>query len=78
MSSTASLASTSSWPTIVQKLDWPRGGVKFHYEDRYLSPEKLSLWLRKAFGPGNGKYVVRWISLLSGELVSYRMIPNAF
>ncbi|KAK5244831.1 hypothetical protein LTS06_009672, partial [Exophiala xenobiotica] len=57
MSSTASLASTSSWPSIVQKQTWPRGGVKFHYEDRYLSPEKLSLWLREAFGPGNGKYV---------------------
>ncbi|KIW64560.1 hypothetical protein PV04_09485 [Phialophora macrospora] len=58
MSSSASLSSTSTWPSIVNELDWPASGVRFHYEDRYLSPDKLSLWLRTVFGPGVGKYVI--------------------
>jgi len=59
MSSSASIAlSTSSWPSFIKELEWPAHGVRFHYEDRYLSPEKLSLWLSRAFGAGNGKYVL--------------------
>jgi hypothetical protein len=58
MSSTSSLSSTNSWPSIVRKQTWPEAGIKYSYEDRYIKTEKLALWLSRAFGRGKGKYVV--------------------
>jgi hypothetical protein len=58
MSSTSSLISTNSWPSIVRQQTWPEQGIQYHYEDRYIKTEKLNLWLSRAFGSGKGKYVV--------------------
>jgi hypothetical protein len=43
----------------LQNLKWPRDGLTYSYENRgYIKPEKVALWLSKAFGEGNAKYVV--------------------
>lgn len=54
-----SMDSKSSWPDVIKDVEWPATGVRYSFRDRYLSPDKLSLWLHKTFGKGNAKYVVR-------------------
>lgn len=50
---------TSTWPQNIRQLHWPRDGITYSFEHRgYIRPEKLDLWLKKAFGEGNAKYVV--------------------
>jgi nucleoside recognition membrane protein YjiH len=61
MSSTSSLASTNSWPSIVRRQVWPEAGIRYSYDDRYIKTEKLQRWLNHAFGSGNAKYIVSCI-----------------
>lgn len=53
-----SLVLTTSWPSTISDLSWPEGGIKYSYENRYIKPERLKLWLKTAFGEDVGKYVV--------------------
>ncbi|KAF7508764.1 hypothetical protein GJ744_008641 [Endocarpon pusillum] len=47
------------WPNNIRNLKWPNEGVTYSYEHRgYMAPEKIEHWLLKAFGDGNGKYVL--------------------
>lgn len=46
------------WPNTIQSLPWPRDGLTYSYEIRYFVPEKVGLWLSKAFGEGKAKYAV--------------------
>ncbi|KIW47511.1 uncharacterized protein PV06_00204 [Exophiala oligosperma] len=61
-SSTSSLLSMDSkapWPDfIIKRLEWPASGVRFSFRDRYLNPDKLSLWLHTSFGPGKAKFAL--------------------
>jgi hypothetical protein len=50
---------THIWPNNIRNLKWPSEGITYSYEQRgYMAPEKIEHWLLKAFGDGNGKYVV--------------------
>ncbi|ERF76781.1 hypothetical protein EPUS_02320 [Endocarpon pusillum Z07020] len=47
------------WPNNIRNLKWPNDGITYSYEHRgYMAPEKIEHWLLKAFGDGNGKYVL--------------------
>ena len=46
------------WPHTIQSLSWPNEGLTYSYENRYFVPEKVELWLKKAFGKGKAKYAV--------------------
>lgn len=44
---------------IVREMDWPSEGITYSYEQRgYIQPEKVNLWLTKAFGPNKASYEV--------------------
>jgi hypothetical protein len=59
---------THVWPTFVQNMEWPKDGMTYSYEHRgYLRPEKIELWLKKAFGPGKARFVVSDSSILRHE-----------
>jgi hypothetical protein len=50
---------THVWPKFVRNMDWPKDGIMYSYEHRgYIRPEKVDLWLRKAFGEENAHFVV--------------------
>ena len=52
-------AQSAAWPRNISQLYWPKDGIMYSYEHRgYIRPEKLEVWLRKAFGEGKAKYVV--------------------
>lgn len=58
------------WPTIIQNLPWPEVGLTYSYENRgYIKPEKVRLWLSKAFGEGNAKSAVSCPSVMEINLV---------
>jgi hypothetical protein len=57
---------THVWPNFVRTMDWPKEGTTYSYEHRgYIRPEKVELWLLKAFGPGKAKFVVRCLLFFS-------------
>jgi hypothetical protein len=40
-------------------MDWPKEGITYSYEHRgYIRPEKVELWLQKAFGVDKARFVV--------------------
>lgn len=50
---------TNPWPSSIRSLPWPRDGISYSYEHRgYIKPDKLELWLNRAFGPDKAKYVL--------------------
>jgi hypothetical protein len=50
---------THAWPHFIRSLDWPQDGITYSYEHRgYIRPEKVELWLNKAFGQNKAKFVV--------------------
>ena len=50
---------THIWPNFVRNMEWPRDGITYSYEHRgYIRPEKVELWLQKAFGDENARFVV--------------------
>ena len=52
------------WPNFVCNMDWPKDGITYSYEHRgYIRPEKVELWLKKAFGVDKARYVVSSASI---------------
>ncbi|KIW56845.1 hypothetical protein PV05_05466 [Exophiala xenobiotica] len=48
-----------AWPSVVQKVSWPKDGVTYTFEHRgYIRPEKLEYWLTTLFGPQRAKYML--------------------